>query len=195
MIKLGLTGPMGSGKTYCSKLFEKLGVPIFNSDDVAKKIINTNLQLRSEIIKEFGNVYDDDGMMIPGLIRSIVFTDGGEERLNILTKLTGVHVMNEYENFCELHKDKKYTIAESAILYECGMNKHVDKVIYVCVDEETRIERTFKRSGFSREEYHNRMKNQILPQIKIKMCDFIIDNNDGVKVEKRVKEIHKTLLY
>jgi len=191
MIKLGLTGEMGAGKSYCAKKFEQLGIPVFYSDDVARLIVNTNLNLKKEICKEFGNVYDEDGMMIPQLIRSMVYAEGAQDKLNKLNSLVHPYVFQEYESFCNINKDKKYTLAESAILFESGMDKVVDKIIYVSTDEETRIQRTFKRSGFGREEYKQRMKGQI-PN-KETLSDFIITNNDGDDVEKQIKEINNIL--
>lgn len=191
MIKVGITGEMGSGKSYCSKIFEQMGVPVFYSDDVARTVINSNLNLKKEICKEFGNVYDEDGLMIPSLIRSIVFVEGAEDKIKKLNELTHPYVFNEFEKFCQEHSGKKYIVAESAILYESGMDKVVDKTIYVYSDEETRIERTFKRSGFSREEYKQRMKNQI-PN-KEEIADFVIYNNFGDDVINQITEIDKEL--
>jgi dephospho-CoA kinase len=191
LIKVGITGEMGSGKSYCSKIFEQMGVPVFYSDDVARKIINSNLSLKREICKEFGNIYDEDGLIIPSLIRSIVFVEGAEDKLKKLNDLAHPYVLKEFEIFCQKHSDKKYILAESAILYEYGMNKVVDKTIYVKTNEETRIERTFKRSGFGREEYKQRMKNQI-PN-KEKIANFVIFNNDGDDLIKQINEIDQKL--
>lgn len=192
MIRIGITGEMGSGKSYCSKVFEQLGVPVFYSDDVARTIINTNLDLKKEICKEFGNVYDEDGMVIPNLIRSIVFVEGSEDKLKKLNELTHPYVFKEFENFCNKYKNKKYILAESAILYESGMDKVVDKTIYVSADEETRIERTFRRSGFSREDYKQRMKKQI-PN-KEKIADFVIYNNDEDNVIPQIEKINHLII-
>jgi len=192
MLKVGITGEMGSGKSYCSKIFEQMGVPVFYSDDVARRVINSNMDLKRDICKEFGNVYDEDGMMIPSLIRSIVFTEGSEHRLNKLNELTHPYVFKEFENFCQIHSDKKYILAESAILYESGMSKILDKTIYVSTDEELRIERTFKRSGFNREEYKQRMKSQI-PN-KENIADFIIYNNNGDNVSSQIDSINKLII-
>ena len=191
MIKVGITGEMGSGKSFCSKIFEEMGVPVFYSDDVARTIINTNLSLREEICKEFGNVYNEDGMMIPSLIRSIVFVEGGEERLKKLNELAHPYVFKEFELFCKSHSDKRFIIAESAILFESGMNKVVDKSIYVSANEDVRIERTFKRSGFSKEEYRQRMKSQI-PNKEL-LSDFIIYNNPGDNIVEQINEINRLL--
>lgn len=193
MIKLCITGEMGSGKSYCSKLFEQLGVPVFYTDDIARNIININPKLKKEISKEFGNIYDEDGMVIPKLIRDIVFVKGGEQNLRRLNEIVHPYVFSEYEKFCQLHADKPYTLAETALLFETNMRMMVDKVVYVCVDLDLRIKRTFERSGFTEEEYNQRMKSQINPETKKKLSDFIIYNNDGDDVNKQILEIHNTL--
>lgn len=180
---------MGSGKSFCAKIFEKLGMPVFYTDDVARQVINTNQELKGKIIKEFGDVYGTDGKIIPEKIRSIVFTEGNEENLVKLNKISHPYVFAEYENFCNKNIDKWYTIAESAILFETDLKDYVDDIIYVDTDEELRIKRTFERSGFSREEYKNRMKNQWSSDVKIKLSSFVITNNDGDDVIKQVSEI------
>ena len=86
MIKICITGEMGSGKSFCSKIFEQLGIPVFYTDDVSRVIVNTNQELKKEICKEFGNLYDEDGMIIPKLLRDIVFVSGGEAKLKKLNE-------------------------------------------------------------------------------------------------------------
>ena len=193
MIKVGLTGSMGSGKSYCAKIFEQMGIPVFYTDDISRNIFNTNQELRKEICKEFGNLYNEDGIIIPKLLRDIVFVQGAESKLKRLNEIVHPYVFKEYEDFCQLHTDKPYTLAETALLFETNMRMMVDKVIYVCVDLDLRIKRTFERSGFSEEEYKLRMKAQINSETKKKLSDFIIYNNDGDDVYKQVQEINNTL--
>jgi dephospho-CoA kinase len=195
MIKIGITGEMGSGKTYCSKIFGQLGIPIFYSDDVSKKIVNSNQDLKREISKEFGNIYDEDGIVIPKLLRDIVFVPGGEVRLKRLNEIIHPYVFNEFELFCLENSRCKYVLAESALIYESNMRSFVDKVIYVCVDEQTRIRRTFERSGFSEQEYKQRMKTQINPETKKKLSDFIIYNNDDDNLNEQILNIHNHFTY
>jgi dephospho-CoA kinase len=191
MIKIGITGEMGSGKSFCSRLFGQLGVPVFYSDDIARTIINTNKELKEEIKKEFGNVYGDNGIIDPVLIRSIVFIKGSEHKLKILNELVHPYVFQEYNNFCLEHVNKPYTLMESAILYETGSDKFVDKVIYVDTDEDLRIKRTFDRSGFTKEEYQQRMKDQ-LPN-KESLSDYVISNNECDDVNKQIIELDKLI--
>ena len=193
MIKVCITGEMGSGKSYCSKLFEKLGIPVFYTDDISRTIFNTNQELRKKICKEFGNIYNEDGIIITKLLRDIVFVQGAEPKLKRLNEIVHPYVFKEYEDFCLLHSDEPYTLAETALLFETNMRMMVDKVIYVCVDLDLRIKRTFERSGFSKEEYKQRMKAQISPETKKKLSDFIIYNNDGDDVHKQIQEINNTL--
>ena len=193
MIKACITGEMGSGKSYCSKIFEQMGIPVFYTDDISRNIFNTNQELRKEICKEFGNLYNEDGIIIPKLLRDIVFVQGAESKLKRLNEIVHPYVFKEYEDFCQLHTDKPYTLAETALLFETNMRMMVDKVIYVCVDLDLRIKRTFERSGFSEEEYKLRMKAQINSETKKKLSDFIIYNNDGDDVYKQVQEINNNL--
>ena len=193
MLRVCITGPMGSGKSYCSKIFEQLGIPVFYTDDISKKIINTNSDLKKEISKEFGNVYDDNGVIITKLLRDIVFIQGAEDKLRRLNEIVHPYVIEEYEIFCQHHKDKPYTLAETAILFESNMKSVVDIVIYVCVDLDLRIKRTFERSGFSEEEYKQRMKSQINSETKRKLSDYIIYNNDGDDVISQINQIHLQL--
>jgi dephospho-CoA kinase len=195
MIRVCITGEMRSGTPNCSKIFEQLGVPVFYTDDIARNIININPKLKKEISKEFGNIYNEDGMIIPKLIRDIVFVPGGEQNLKRLNDIVHPYVLSEYEYFCEIHSNKPYTLAETALLFETNMRMMVDKVIYVCVDLDLRIKRKFERSGFSEEEYKLRMKSQINPESKKKLSDFIIYNNDGDNLNEQILNIHNHFTY
>ena len=170
-----------------------MGIPVFYTDDISRNIFNTNQELRKEICKEFGNLYNEDGIIIPKLLRDIVFVQGAESKLKRLNEIVHPYVFKEYEDFCLLHSDEPYTLAETALLFETNMRMMVDKVIYVCVDLDLRIKRTFERSGFSEEEYKLRMKAQINSETKKKLSDFIIYNNDGDDVHKQIQEINNTL--
>jgi dephospho-CoA kinase len=193
MIKLAITGEMGSGKSYCSKIFESLGVPVFYTDDVARMLLNQDSKLKKEITREFGHIYVD-GKVEPKLLREIVFVDGGEEKLKILNEISHPYVLREYDMFCDAFGSKTYTLAETALLFEVNMHRIVDKTIYVCVEEELRIKRTFDRSGFSREDYKSRMKNQVPSELKLKLCDYVIYNNEGDDVNEQILKIHKELI-
>jgi dephospho-CoA kinase len=122
------------------------------------------------------------------------FVEGGESKLKKLNEITLPYVFEDFDNFCDEHKNKQYTLSESAILFESGFNKYFHKIIYVYAPEEIRIKRAFDRSGFSEKEYRNRMKNQYPSNSKRNWSNFSIENYDGKDVEEQVNGIHRKIL-
>jgi len=178
MIKVGITGLMGSGKSYISSLFEELGVPLYNSDERARWVNNNNTFLKKELIDEFGNDIYYNGELNRNKVRQLVFTNGGEERLRKLNQIVHPYIFQDFNDFCSENSDKQMILAESALLFESKMNTYLDKIIFVNVPYDIRLERTIKRDGITKEEYDNRMKSQISSEEKIKLSDFIFDNTD-----------------
>ena len=193
MIKVGITGQMGSGKSYISSLFGDLGVPIYNSDERARWINNNNISLKNEIISEFGDVYTD-GIMDKYKMRNIVFVDGGEEKLKRINSIVIPYVFRDFLEFCDINSNKPMILGESAILFESKMDKYVDKVIYVDVPYEIRLERTIRRDNITKSEYDNRMKSQIGTEEKIKLSDYVIDNSIIDSKVDIVKNIYNNLV-
>lgn len=193
MIKVGITGQMGSGKSYISSIFGDLGVPIYNSDERARWINNNNISLKNEIISEFGDVYTD-GVMDKYKMRNIVFVDGGEEKLKRINSIVIPYVFRDFLEFCDINSNKPMILGESAILFESKMDKYVDKVIYVDVPYEIRLERTIRRDNITKSEYDNRMKSQIGTEEKIKLSDYVIDNSIIDSKVDIVKNIYNNLV-
>jgi dephospho-CoA kinase len=193
MIKLGITGLMGSGKSYICSLFRELGCPVYNSDDRAKWVINNIDELKSQIIDEFGDVYVD-GVLDKFKIRNLVFVEGGEERLIKLNQICHPYVYHDFESFCSSHSDSPIIVAESAILFEAGMDKRVDKILFVDVPYDIRLSRTIQRDSISKEEYDNRMKRQISSKQKIQMSNYVIDNSTSESKLEIVKGIYMELI-
>jgi len=178
MIKVGITGLMGSGKSFISSLFEELGVPLYNSDERARWVNNNNLLLKKELTDEFGyDIYSNDELD-RSKIRQLVFTDGGEVRLKKLNQIVHPYIFQDFNDFCLQHSNEPMILAESAILFESKMNTYLDKIIFVNVPYDIRLERTIKRDGITKEEYDNRMKSQISLEDKIKLSDLIFDNTN-----------------
>ena len=175
MIKVGITGLMGSGKSYISSLFSNLGVPIYNSDERARWLNNNNIYLIKEITDEFGDVYIN-GELDRNKIRNIIFSNGGEEKLKKINSIVHPYIFQDFSDFCSKHSDKPMILAESALLFESKMNTYLNKIIFVNVPYDIRLERTIKRDGITKEEYDNRMKSQISPEEKVKLSDFVFDN-------------------
>ena len=177
MIKVGITGLMGSGKSYISSLFEELGVPLYNSDERARWVNNNNTFLKNKLIDEFGDIYIN-GELNKDKLRQIVFVNGGEERLKKLNQIVHPYIFQDFNDFCSENSNKPMILAESAILFESKMNTYLSKIIFVDVPYDIRLERTIKRDGINKEEYDNRMKSQISPEEKIKLSDFVLDNSN-----------------
>lgn len=188
MLKVGITGSQGSGKTFISSQFAKLGIPIYNSDERAKWVNNNVPQLKTEIIKEFGEDVYVNGELDKFKIRKIVFSDDGGEKLKILERICHPYVLDDFNRFCYKHRESPFIIAESAILFESGFYKSMDKIIFVDVRYSIRLERTLKRDNITPQEYDNRMKGQMSPFDKRELSDFIIDNS---VVEPRTDEVKK----
>ena len=193
MLRVGITGLMGSGKSYISSQFSELGVPVYNSDDRAKWVNNNIPELKEQLIAEFGDVYTN-GVLDKYKVRKIVFVEGGEEKLKRLNQICHPYVRKDFEDFCTLHKDKPFILAESAILFESGMSEKMDRIIFVDVRYSVRLERAMKRDNITREEYDSRMKSQLDDSEKKKRSDFIIDNSiTGPKLDD-VKKIFNILV-
>jgi dephospho-CoA kinase len=189
MIKVGLTGNIGSGKTTISKIFEKLGVPIYNSDEKSKLLLDTNIQLKEKLIEKFGNIYDND-KIDKKKFADIIFTDKDElEKANVI-----IHpfVKEDFDKWCD-EQVSEYIIKESAIIFERNIDKYLDKVIVVYAPEYERIRRIMKRDITTIEDIQERIDAQLSDKEKNDKADFVILNWEG-DVEKQVLEIHKKLI-
>lgn len=170
----GITGGIGSGKSTAAKFFEELGIPVYNSDTRAKTIQNENSEVKVKIIAAFGEeAYNENGLNKP-FISKQVFQNN--EKLKLLNSIVHPAVFQDFEDWKKAQKSD-IVMKEAAILIESGSYKDCDVVISVVVDIETRIARTIKRDGLSREEILARINNQISDEERITKSDFIIDNN------------------
>jgi dephospho-CoA kinase len=191
MIKVGITGGIGSGKSTVCKVFTVLGVPVFYADSTAKQLMNSDLQLREQLIRLFGPaVYLPDLTIDRKYLAGIVFSD-----TSLLEKLNSiVHpaVRKAFDDWC-LKQNASYIIHEAAILFESGFYKMMDKTIMVYTDEHERIERVVKRDKISTEMVIQRMNNQWKDEEKIKLADYVIGNNDRELIIPQIVEIDKKL--
>ena len=177
MIKIGITGGIGSGKSTVCKIFETLKIPVYNADISAAKIINTNKELKKALISLFGeDIYTDLGILDRKKLAKIIFSD--KEALAKVNSLIHPAVRADYQEWLEENKEAKFTIKEAAILFESGAYKQVDKVITVFAPEELRIKRVMNREPITREEVLRRIKNQMSEEEKIKRSDFVIYNDE-----------------
>ena len=190
MIKVGLTGNIGSGKSTIAKIFETLGVPVFYADIEAKKILSEN-DVIDILVAEFGKNILLGNLIDRAALAKIVFND--KDALETLNSIIHPRVRQSLINWMETKRDHKYIIQEAAILFESGFYKFFDKNIFVSCPEQIAIERVMKRDHIGEKEVRARIQNQWLEKEKIQLADFIIHNDGANLVIPEILKIHKKL--
>lgn len=190
MIKIGITGGIGSGKTMVCSIFEQLGIPVFYADTVAKEIMITDPILREGIIATFGvESYELSGKLNNKHIAQIVFNNKVElEKLNAL-----VHpaVFSAFESWQQtIPVEVPYNLKEAALLFESGSYKMCDHSILVTAPKAVKIQRVMDRDGVTAEQVEARMDKQLSDEEKNKMADFLITNDESRSVILQVLELH-----
>jgi dephospho-CoA kinase len=191
MIRVGLTGGIGSGKTTVAKIFELLGVPVYYADDAAKRIMNEDEELKLAIKKQFGDASYKNNELDRTYLSSKVFNDPVQlEKLNSLVHPATIRDAGNWMN----KQKTPYTIKEAALIFESGAAEQLDYVIGIYASIETRIKRTMERDKISEDEIKKRMNAQLDEKIKLKLCDFILQNDEQQLLLPQVIELHKKLL-
>lgn len=193
MLKIGITGGIGSGKTTVCKVFELLGIPVFYADTVAKSIMLTDSQLKAEIIDAFGSEsYFDDGQLNRKYISSLVFKD--QEQLNRLNELVHPAVFRSFDRWIAEHDKSPYVLKEAALLFESESYKFCDYTILVSSPEATRIKRVMKRDQVSKEEVLLRIKRQMADEEKLKLATYHLRNDEQKPLIPQILELHEQFL-
>lgn len=191
MKKIGITGGIGSGKTYVASVFQSLGIPIFNADIQAKKLMTFSRKLIKLVKEEFGNDIYKDSDLNKEKLASIVFSNS--DKLQKLNSLVHPIVKEEFNNWCK-KQTSPYVIKEAAILFESNSHIGLDAVICVSAPLELRIERLLNRDDCSEKEIKKRIENQISQEEKQKLSDYIIVNDEKELLLPKIIKIHKELL-
>ena len=195
MLKIGITGGIGSGKTTVCKLFEKLGVPVYYADDWAKWLMNNHDSLKRQLISNFGDKVYMDGLLDRKYLAAIVFAD--QLKLNQLNQIVHPvvfdHLMN-WQNEQE-QKDVPFSLKEAALLYESGSYKKLDKIIVVTAPLELRIKRVMQRDQTDEKSVQDRIDKQMSQEDKVSRADFVIENIQWESLNIQVSEIYEKLLY
>jgi|SRR3954463_10606584 dephospho-CoA kinase len=193
MLKIGITGGIGSGKTTVCKVFELLGIPVYYADDTSRNLLENDLEIKKKIIAAFGEqVIDSTGRIGRKKVASIVF--GNEEKLNQLNAIIHPAVGDHFEKWLLMHLASPYILKEAAILFESGAYKQVDKVITITAPETLRITRVMKRDGTSTEDIELRIKAQLSEEERVKRSQFVIVNDEQQLVIPQVMKLHKEIV-
>ncbi len=177
MIRLGITGGIGTGKSVVASFLRAMGIPVYVADDEAKKITLMSPVIRAQLINYFGNKIFDGNILNKTLFASLIFEN--EDNLKKANSIIHPEVFRDFSSWSE-KQDSSIVAMESAILFESGFETLVDKSICVTAPVELCIVRAMKRSGLSRAETLKRIANQMPEQLKAVKSDFVICN-DGIE--------------
>lgn len=190
MMKVGLTGGIGTGKSTVAKVFQVLGVHVYNSDIRAKQLLHESPELIENLKKEFGKeMYSEDNQLIKEKLSDLVFKN--KEALEKLNSMVHPVVVEDFNNWCLKYGSEKYIIKESAILFESNTYKNLDKIISVYSPIDLRIKRIIKRDGISKEKVLEIMNNQWPEKNKMELADYVILSDHEHSIIDQVLAFHR----
>ncbi|WP_422860156.1 dephospho-CoA kinase [Flagellimonas sp. S174] len=191
MIKIGLTGGIGSGKSTVAKMFTELGVPVYDSDMQAKELMSSSTKLKKAITQLLGKEAYKNEVLNRKYIAGKVFAD-----TNLLEKLNKiVHpVVKEHFMDWAQKQDSEYVIQESALIFENGNEDFYDAIVLVTAPEEIRVKRVIKRDKSNASDVIQRIENQMEDKDKVDMAHFYVENIDLETTQNKVLEIHKAIV-
>jgi len=192
MYKVGITGGIGSGKTTVCKIFQTLGIPVYDADTQAKLLMNTDHNLQAALKGYFGSgVFHHDGTVDRRKLAAIIFND--PKSLEKVNNCVHPAVALNFEDWC-IRQTSPYVLHEAAIIFESNMAHRFSKVILVTAPDDMRIERVCTRDNIAPETVRARMTNQWPNDKKMALADFIIYNDHLRMITPQVLDIHRQLI-
>ncbi len=191
MLKVGVTGGIGSGKSVVCRVFHTLGIPVFNADDTARYLMENDEHLVHHIKALLGEDVYSDGKLDRAKVSEIIFRE--PQKLQQLNSLVHPATIS-YANGWFARQAAPYVIKEAAIFFEGGSYKEMDMMIGVFAPAELRIERATKRSNMTREKVLSVMAQQMNENEKMSRCDHVITNDDVHAILPQVLKLHDLLL-
>ena len=194
MIRIGLTGGIGSGKSTIGRIFSALGIPLYEADKRAKELNESDIRIKNGLIALLGNeVYMPDGHLNKPYMASQIFTD--KALLSQVNALIHPIVFEDFDNWCEQQQSNNadIVVCEAAVMVENGFHSIMDKIIVVTLDRETRIKRTMLRDKASYEQVESRINNQLSDDEMLKVADFTITPDDHQPVLQNIINIINSL--
>ena len=176
MIKLGITGGIGSGKSTVSQIFSLSGVPVYIADIESKRLVATSPTIRKKLINLFGEELYSGGVLNKPLLASHIFND--KKKLETVNAIIHPEVERDFIEWVKKHAQCDIVAHEAAILFESGFNRMMDKVLMVYTPLDIRIERTMLRDNLPKEKVMERIQNQMSDEEKSKLSDFVIVNDN-----------------
>ena len=192
MKKIGITGQMGSGKSFVTREIEKLGAPVFIMDIEARKIQETNQELIQKLQERFPECYKD-GVLDRIKTREVLFADESRTNLMDMDSIIRPYLIDELNKFYENNKQSDYVLVESALIFEHGVEDLFDEIVLVNADPVMRKRRAIERDGITEVDYDQRMKDQIPDEIKKSKSSYILDNDFSDNIQEKIHSLHQFL--
>lgn len=188
MLKIGITGGIGSGKTVVCQVFNSLGIPVFNADDAAKYLMEHDAALKANISELLGSGVYENGKLIKGKVTDIIFRDPSTMALlNAMVHPATIAYAAEWMN----RQTGPYLLKEAALFFESGSNTGLDAMIGVYAPQELRVARVMARSNMPREKVLSIIASQMNEEEKMSLCDYVITNDDVTAVLPQVLQLHQ----
>ena len=194
MLKIGITGGIGAGKSTVAGIFKVLGVPVFDADVTAKNILNSDPELRERVAAAFGSETYKNGLLDRKYLATLVFNNPDQlAKLNALVHPATIKAANAWTKHWE-EQGSPYIVKEAALLFEAGTNVGLDSIIGVTAPQDLRIARVMARDNITREEVLKRMQHQIDDTEKMKRCNIVLDNNEKALLIPQVLALHQQFI-
>jgi dephospho-CoA kinase len=197
MLRVGLTGSIGVGKSFVGSVFVQLGCRLLDADDTAREVVLPGTEGLKNIVNEFGpEVLQSDGALDRKVLGSIVFADPEKrQRLNAILHPRIIERQDEILNTWESDDPQGIAIVDAALMIESGGYKRFDKLIVVHCRPEVQLERLMLRDGLSPDEAQKRIDSQMPQSEKQKFADYLIDTSDGFELTRqRTTEVYDQLM-
>ena len=191
MIKIGVTGGIGSGKSVVCDIFRLHGIPVFDADKEAKALNDTSPAIREQLIRHFGEELYREGKLDRKKLASLIFHD--EHNLAIANAIIHPVLAAYFLEWCRQRNNEDYLVIEAAVLIEAGFHRFTDRVLTVCSPGDIRMERVMKRDSTDRRQVELRMKNQLPEEEKIRLSDYVIYNDNRHSLIRQVADFLQSL--